>query len=194
MSKKDDGEWSYTAGQRPYRVRVYERKGSSNIYSAVWDPEAGKERRKSLKHGDRDKAISWADKRAGELREQAPGQDSAEVAAREPTAGRVLSLYRGHRSPDKSDRVQAADERQAEMWKRVLGADFDLRNLGAREWDRFMRQRRSGAIDARGNPVPEGERTKVTLRTLERDGRFLRAVCKWALNWPNQNNPRAFDT
>lgn len=181
MSKDDDGRWSYSAGHPPHTVRVYERKGSPNIYSAVWDPDTGREIKKSLGHGDRERAKEWADDKAPELRK---GQDGLRRGI--PTARRVLKLYRKHRSPDKSERVQAADERQAEMWRRFLGPDFDLRKLSRREWDSFIRKRRSGEIDGRarrkGDPdFVDGD--GVGNRTLERDLRFLRAVCRWAMDF-----------
>lgn len=208
MSKQEDGKeqegrWSYSVGEPPHTVRVFERKGSPNLYLAVWDRHAnggaGKEIKRSLGHADRKRAKQKARDVEAELRE---GSDDFKGGV--PTVAHVFKLYRQHRTPDKSERVQAADERQATMWRRFLGAGFDLRNLSRREWDRFIRERRSGAISPRGEHVPEtapcpacegdgcqrceevGEidpRTPVSDRTIERDLRFLRAVCRWACDF-----------
>lgn len=195
------GKWSYSAGEYGATVRVYERTPGGMIYAATADGDGG-EIRRSLGHRDKDKAKSYADREAAKLRE---GLDT--LRGPRPTVARVLKLYLRHRTPDKSENVQKADRRQAELWQRVLGQKADLSKLSRREWDAFLRDRRSGAIDARGNPVPdtadcpacegageptcgrcegEGEidpRTPVSDRTVERDLRFLRAVCRWATEY-----------
>lgn len=197
--------WSRTVGTPPHTVRVYERGVGGVLYAATWDPSArggkGGERRVSLKHRDKQRALEWAEDQARELKE---GTD--ELRGDRPTLKRVLSFYRRHRSPDKSEAVQKEDERMAEMFRRVMGDDFDLRHLSRREWDGFIRQRRSGAIDPRGRPVPEdapcprckaedptcercegtgriNPRKPVSDRTVERDLRLLRAVCRWACDF-----------
>lgn len=202
MSGGDDGEsrWSYTAGRRPYRVRVYERADRSNLYIAVWDPEEGVVKR-SLGHDDRERAKDRADELAPKIRAGAERLAEEENAA---TLRHVFRLYRRHKVPDKSEAVQAGDERRMKRWTRFLGADFDLEELSVREWDDFKRKRRSGEIDASGEPVPAsrscpdcgGEgcpecdgsgkvdpRRPVGDRTVEKDLRFLRSVCNWARNF-----------
>ncbi len=68
------------------------------------------------------------------------------------------------------------------MWIRVLGPDFDLSKLSRRQWGTFIRLRRTGAIDPRGNPN-EKKRKPVGDRTIERDLCFLRALCRWACDF-----------
>jgi integrase len=187
MAKGSDARkgsrWSYSAGRPPYTVRVFERKGSPNIYCAVWDDAAGQEVKWSLKHDDREKAKDYADERAVKLRRGAE-EKAREAGEPNRTVGRILDLYLEHRTPDKgSASSRKGDKRRAQLWKNVLGPGFDLPDLSRREWDPFLRKRRSGAIDARGRPVPEKERTPVGDRTLELDCRFLRAVCNWAMGW-----------
>lgn len=181
------GRWSYTAGHPPHTVRVYERKGSPNLYVAVWDPAArggrGGEVKRSLKHGDREKAKAYADELAPKLRE---GAD--DVGGEGSTVERVFSLYRRHRVPDKSEAVQAGDRRRMGRWRRRLGPDFDLSKLSRREWDRYRRKRASGAMDARGRDVPrEEDHRPVGARTVEKDLRFLRSVCRWALDFRDEH-------
>ena len=52
----------------------------------------------------------------------------------------------------------------------------DPYKLSMGEWERFIDARRSGAIDARGNAVPSGERRPVRDRTVEEDCLWLRQV------------------
>lgn len=175
------GRWSYSAGHPPHTVRVYERKDSPNIYLATWDAENEREVKRSLGHADRERAKELADDLAPQLRDGTPAPGTGSSTDR--TVGRVLRLYLQHRTPDKGAYSQKADRRHAELWKRVLGSDFHLPDLSRREWDRFKRQRRTGAIDARGQRVPETKRKEKGARTVEKDCRFLRAVARWAMEW-----------
>jgi integrase len=47
----------------------------------------------------------------------------------------------------------------------------------------FIERRRSGAIDARGNPVSKEHRRPVRTRTIEVDLRFLLAALRWGTTW-----------
>lgn len=200
--------WSYTAGSRPYSVRVYERREGGNLYIAAWDPTArggeGGEIRRSLGHKDREKAKAYAEEQAAKLRKR-----RQDAFGKRPTVRRVFRLYLRERTPDKSEAIQRADRRQLEAFQRFLGPDFDLSNLSRREWDRYSRERQSGAIDPRGHQVPEeapcaeceGDgcpdpgcercegtgtvhpRSPVGPRTTAKDLKTLRAVCRWATEY-----------
>ncbi|MEE9244841.1 MAG: hypothetical protein V3U63_01460 [Gemmatimonadota bacterium] len=101
-----------------------------------------------------------------------------------PTALRVFQLYRAYRTPDKVQTNRAEDERQLKMWLRVLGPDFDLSKLSRREWDGFLRRRRSGEIDSYGRYVADPEKRRlVRERPVEKSLTFLRSVCRWATNF-----------
>ena len=58
------------------------------------------------------------------------------------------------------------------MFLRFFGRDRKAAILSQRDWDRFIRERRSGQVGASGRPVSD--------RTIERDLRFLLAVLNWA--------------
>ncbi|MGH9321462.1 MAG: hypothetical protein ACRD3V_16450, partial [Vicinamibacteria bacterium] len=185
MAKRDGRKgkrWSYTAGHYPFCVRVYERKRGGLLYIAAHDPTLrnghGGERRKSLEHCDKEAAIEYADEQARKLRK---GDDRLMVPT--PTVGRVLQLYEDHRTPEKGVRQQLEDARQIDLWTAVIGEGFDLSRFSRREWDRFIRERRSGSIDGRGVPVPEDDRRKVGDRVIQKDLGFLGAVCRWASEW-----------
>ena len=70
--------WSYTAGERPYQVTVYERVAGGPISVRIWDPRLrggkGQMVRRSLKHNDREKAREYAG-RPGEQAGEGTGRD-----------------------------------------------------------------------------------------------------------------------
>ncbi len=69
------------------------------------------------------------------------------------------------------------------MWARFLGPQKDLSKLIQREWEGFIDARRSGAINARGNRVPDAERKPVRDRAVEYDLNWLKWVINWATRW-----------
>lgn len=196
MSRRDGRKgkrWSYTAGRYPYSVRVYERTAGGNIYVAAYDPTLrdgeGGERRRSLGHKDRESAMEYADEEAAKLRR---GVDDLLRAS--PTARRILRAYLKHRSPDKGEAKQKEDDRQAELWEAFLGSEFDLSRLSRREWDEFIRRRRSGELSPRGEIVSDPEKRRpVGDRTIAKDLIFLRAVCRWACDWRDNSGRLLLD-
>ena len=74
----------------------------------------------------------------------------------------------------------------------MLGSDFDLSKLSRREWDKVVRQRRSGAIDGRGRPIVK-DRRKVSDRTVQRDLVSLRSVCRWATEYRDDSGRLLLD-
>ena len=117
------------------------------------------------------------------------------------TLAQVFALYLEHRTPRKSATEQKADKRREELWTRVLGKTKDPYKLSMGEWERFIDARSSGAIDARGNAMPIGERRPVRDRTIEEDCLWLRQVFAWAARWRTgsdnylmrENPARGFD-
>ena len=95
----------------------------------------------------------------------------------------VLSAYLKHRTPRKSARERRTDERRAEMWTRVLGAEIDPHLLSMSAWEAFIDARSCGAVDARGSRVAAGRRRHVGPRTVEADCQWLRWVFNWATRW-----------
>lgn len=183
--RKRRRRWSYSAGSYPATIRVYERTRGGVLYIAAWDPQArngrGGEIKRSLDHRDKYEAKRYAEEQAAKLR-----QGIDEIHAARPTADRIFRLYRAHRTPDKSPKGQQEDGRQIDMWLNVLGADFDLSKLSRREWDAFIRRRRSGEIDARGCAVPNPKTKKrrtVRDRVVGKDLGFLQTVCRWATDF-----------
>lgn len=171
-------------------MRVYRRTKDGPLYVATYDPTlrggTGGDRRCSLGHQDEQAAKAYADELTKELRR------SNGRIPETPTAGRIFDLYKEHRTPDKCHETQKEDARQHELWTRMLGSDFDLSKLSRREWDKVVRQRRSGAIDGRGRPVVK-DRRKVSDRTVQSDLVSLRSVCRWATEYRDDSGRLLLD-
>lgn len=201
--KKKPDRWSYAVGEPGDTVTVFERRPGGPLYVRIPDPSySGGYRRESLKHRDRDKAKAYAAEQHAKLLN---GLEALQEG-RTPWA-RLFAAYQRHRTPKKGATEQKADARRIKMWTRVLGAESDPLEITLREWETFIEDRGSGAIDARAHPVPESApcpvcsptivpecttcggtggvnpRTPVRTRTVERDLVFLNAVCNWAAKW-----------
>lgn len=195
MSTQEE-KWSHTEGERPNTVTVSERRRGGPVYVKVWDSGAGKYVRRSLKFKVRDEdgdlipeAVEKAETYAMEQalkRKKGRGEPWTDTV----TLAKVFAEYERRRTPKKSERVQAADRRCIEMWTRLLGADTDPHDVGLDEWENALEPRKSGRVDARGNSVPEGERSPVGNRVVEKDGRWLHAVFRWASRHRWKRGPR----
>ncbi len=168
--------WSHTAGRRPYRVRVYERVRRGPLYCSVYGGSG--EIRRSLGHRDRDAAISYAERESQKLRAGLAGQHT-----QCPTLGRGFALYREHRTIEKGAASRQEDDRQMEMWTRLLGASCDLSELSRGRLDEFVRLRSSGRIGPRGNLAQPNQAKPVRTRVVQKDLVFLRSVCHWLTGW-----------
>ena len=72
MSKRG-AKWSYSAGEKPFTIVVYERELGGTLYGRVWDPtksrgkKKGDWKRKSLGHRDKEQAKGYALEQAARL-------------------------------------------------------------------------------------------------------------------------------
>jgi hypothetical protein len=166
--------WRFSTGQRGQSVTVEERMPGGALQGRVWSPDAGKYVRVSLGHRDRDRARRWAIEQAAKLQD-----DEDTFTSERVTWARVFAEYEAKKTPTKTRRERREDGRRFEMWSRRIGSqspyEFDVT-----DWDSFMHERKTGAIDPRGNPVPEGERADVRSRSIHGDLAWLRSVAYWA--------------
>ena len=180
MGKK--APWSFAAGEKGETVTVYERYPGSVLYARAYDRGlqngAGGYRRLSLKHRDKERAKTYALDQAAKLR-----QGYNELTEGKVKLSRVLGLYLAYRTPRKSESEQDADARRAKLWTRVLGASKDPHLISLAEWERFIDQRTSGAIDGLGVPIEEKKRKTVRPRTVQHDCQWLRWALNWATTW-----------
>ena len=112
-------QWSYSAGDRPNTVTVYEREPGGIIYARVWNPTGRSGRgswiRRSLKHRDRTRAKDYALEQAAALRK---GED--ELSRGRVTLAQVFALYEGHRTPRKSKGERKEDARRIDIIRRAV--------------------------------------------------------------------------
>lgn len=174
--------WNFAAGEKGCTVTVYEREPGGLLYARAFDPTLaggkGGYRRLSLGHRDRERAKTYALEQAAKLR-----QGRNELAEGKVTLSKVFALYLAYRTPRKSESEQEADKRRASLWKQVLGPNKDPRLIRLAEWERFIDERTSGAINGLGLPVAEDERKPVRARTVQHDCQWLRWALNWASNW-----------
>ncbi len=181
----DQKRWRYTAGTRPYRVAVLELIVGGVLNARRWLLGEGRFVHWSLGHRDRARAIEYAETLARQLREGAEA-----VSAGHTTITRAFRLYRANRSVRKKPATQKEDERRSEMWLYYLPDGFLVEAFSFAIADGFVYDRHTGAIDARGRPVPPEFQRPVSLRAVEADLRGLKAVFNWAITWKTPDGRR----
>lgn len=172
--------WSYKAGEKGRnRVRAYEKASSGTIYLEFYerDPETGERKRSRVctHHRDRDKAKKQADQLAAQFASDPPEHE------RETTLRELFDRYEERRSPQVSERRQRFHERISELFCRYYGWEREAESLNRADWDEFIADRGSGAIDQRGNAVPQEKREARKPATVKRDLQGLRAVLNWGV-------------
>ena len=172
MTRSRRQRWSHQVGPYGCRVSVFE-----EVNGVIYARESGAGPR-SLGHRSRERAKVWARERQARL---ALGLEDANSPA--PTVRRVIELYMAHHSPVRTSTTRAEDRRRQELWEAVLGSTKDLDKLTRGEWERFARERATGAIDGRGRSVPYAIRRSVRARTVGGDQEWLRSVILWAMTW-----------
>jgi integrase len=178
-AKRRKKAWSASEGPYGARVRVFQDPKSRKIYGEMRDASVPCGYRcVSLKHDDRDRAVKWAKEQVAQLE-----RGAFEARSQVPTVSRVLALYLKHQSPLKVKSEQKADERRAKLWTRVLNATKDLSKLSLKEWNAFVEARKTGAINAQGEPVALDDRESVRAATTAADLIFLISVVNWAVKW-----------
>jgi hypothetical protein len=174
-------KWVYSAGSRPNTVTVFERERGGMIYARAWNASARRFHRVSLGHRDKARARRYAIDEAAKLQ-----QGDATIGDTKLKLAVLFALYEQHRTPKKSPAHQEEDRRRIELFIRLLG-NIDPHKLTLQQWEAFIEARSSGAIDPRGNPVPEEKRRARRARAVEIDLRWLKAVLNWANKWKLEN-------
>lgn len=172
--------WSYSAGERGRnRVRAYEDAARGSIFFEFYesDPSTGKVRRVRLAagHNDRTAAKSKADELAAAFSKPERARTHA------VTLGALFDIYLREVTPTKGESTRAHDVRTAAMFERCFGADRKVSTLNRRDWDRFIQERRHGALRHRGRWGKKKAATHgVRDRQIAYDLKFLLAVLNWA--------------
>jgi integrase len=169
--------WSYKAGEKGRnRVRVYFDAPRNVIFAEFYERVAqnGGERRcrVSLSHRDREAAKQYAEDLAARFR-----KEGIPVRAPELTLETLFDIYEREVTPFKSDGKQAHDRRARRLFERCWGRETVVTTLDRRDWDRFIRDRRSGKLKPPGGYHKGGVRD----RQIEYDLRYVVAVCNWGV-------------
>ena len=171
--------WSFSTGERGVnKVRAFTHPKTGTLYLEFSERGAvqtgartrPKVVRVALGHRDREQAKAKAEELSAKLRlneRPTPAQ---------LTLGALFDNYLSEVTPAKGVSKQRHDARCAELFRRAFGAAREARSLSRREWDRFIRERRSGVLR------PAGVKTKRTVgdRIVGYDLRWLLAVLTWA--------------
>ena len=142
----------------------------TGLYQIEWR-DNGRRLTRSLGHRDWTRAKKQADEfAAGFAGPDLNGEAEAEPAPL--TLGRLFEIYGEEVTPTKAEGTQQSDRTTTAMFLQFFGRDRDPSTLSRRDWDRFIRERRSGRIGISGRPVSN--------RTIAWDLTFLMAVLNWA--------------
>ena len=170
MARTKRSRRSYGAGEwGRNRVRVFP-DPKTGLYQIEWR-ENGRRLTRSLKHRDWGRAKRQADEAAAGLAVHEP-KSKAEAEPEPLTLGRLFDIYAEEVTPTKADTSRRYDRTAMRMFLGFFGKDRDPATLSQRDWDRFIRARRSGRVGPSGKSVSD--------RTIECDLRFLIAVLNWA--------------
>ena len=170
MARTKRSRRSYGAGEwGRNRVRVFP-DAKTGLYQIEWR-ENGRRLTRSLGHRD----WVWAKRQADEFAAGfvAPDLNGKAEAEPEPlTLEKLFEIYGEEVTPTKAETSQRSDRAATRMFLRFFGRGRSPETLSQRDWDRFIRARRSGKVGPSGRPVSN--------RTIEHDLKFLIAVLNWA--------------
>lgn len=183
--------WSYSTGERGRnRVRAFEHPKTGGLFLEFAD--GLKRKRVALGHRDREAAKAKAEELAAALRRGYAPQLAA------PTLATLFDNYLREVTPQKGSSKQAHDHRAARLFLECFGGSRKAASLNRRDWDGFIRWRRSRNDPREGRASSEPVRNRV----IEYDLKFLHAVLNWAvacgfldrnplkgLPWPRETAP-----
>ncbi|MXX55698.1 MAG: phage integrase family protein [Gemmatimonadetes bacterium] len=168
MARTKRSRRSYGAGEwGRNRVRVFPDL-KTGLFQVEWR-ENGRRLTRSLGHRDWTRAKRQADEFAAGF---ASPDLNGKVEAEPLDLGTLFDIYGEEVTPTKTRHSRLHDRTTTKMFLRFFGRDRDPATLSQRDWDRFIRERRSGRIGPSGRPVSD--------RTIEHDLKFLIAVLNWA--------------
>ncbi len=170
MARTKRSRRGYSAGEwGRNRVRVFP-DPKTGMYQIEWR-EDGRRLARSLKHRDWSRAKRQADKvAAGFAVRELNGK--AEPEPEPLTLGTLFEIYGEEVTPTKAESSQKYDRGTMRMFLKFFGGHRRPDTLSQRDWDRFIRARRSGKAGRSGRPVGN--------RTIQQDLKLLIAILNWA--------------
>lgn len=158
------GEWGRN------RVRVFP-DPRTGVIQIEWR-ENGRRITRSLGHRDWNRAKIQADEvaAAGPIRPR--HRHRARATPKPLTLKRLFDIYGEEVTATKAEATQRRDAACTRMFLRLFGGDRHPATLSQRDWDRFIRERRSGRVGLSGKPASN--------TTIAADLAFLTMVLNWA--------------
>jgi hypothetical protein len=180
MAKK---RWVFKTGPHGSKVTVEERKFGGAVRLKSYDSTSGGYVTRSLRFSVRDaegKLIEEAVERAkGAAADLSTALIKGEAILREATMQELIRRFRRDELPGMTGRHRKAVARELTLIETFFGKEFHVERLSPREWNALTRQRETGAIDAKGSPVPSAKRQQVGARTVAITLKTLRQLCRW---------------
>ena len=119
---------------------------------------------------DREAAKAKAEELAAAFRKEEPPRTA------DCTLATLFDMYDREVTPSKALTTQRHDRRAAKLFLRAFGSNRLIKTLSRRDWDAFIRERRSGSLRPPGVKVAQ----PVGDRIIEQDLRWMLAVLNWA--------------
>jgi integrase len=156
-------------------VRAFEDVSRGAIFLEFYDrtPITGQrvKQRVSVKHADREKAKAQAEELAAKLR------TAGFRKLTEPTLAELFDIYVREVTPAKGAQKQKHDKRAIALFIACFGGDREPSSLNRRDWDRFISQRRCGAL----RPPGIKKAKAVGEQIIAYDLKCLTAILNWAV-------------
>lgn len=169
-SRRRKGAKSYSTGEKGInRVRLFSRARGGKLLLSYQDESV--KRYITVGHEDWERAKEQADKLALALRQhETPSSGVLTLKA-------LFDRYECEVTASKSPAKQEHDRRTRALFENCWGGSAHVSELDRRDWDRWITQRRCGALRCPGD---SRKKAGVRDRVVEYDLRFLMAVCNWA--------------
>lgn len=158
--------WSFTVGERGHRVVAYERAPGGPLWLRWWTPATptapGRWRYRALKHSDRPQAEETARRVAGQLLAATLAAESGRT-----TLAEVFAAYEADVARYAKGDGPAEARRRLAVWTHFLGASRDVATIDGPTLDRYVRERRAGALVV-PNPAAEGKPYRLAAQPSNR--------------------------
>lgn len=177
--QKGASRWSWSTGERGVnKVRLYEHAVSGVLYvewyEARQDDRGRLRRAQKLAHQDHKRAKAEALELSARLLRGEVERREVKATQRGPlTLGTLIDNYLSEVTPAKV--TARHDRRAAKLFLALWGRHRVVKSLSERDWQEFIRRRRSGELA----PAGKGNRGTVRDRVIQQDLKFLRAMLNW---------------
>jgi integrase len=169
--------WSLLVGEVGHGVVVFERRPNGPLHIRWWVPQVGETpgqwKWRGLKHNDREQATKTAREIAAQLM-----ASTLAAAAGRATLADVLAVYHADVAKHTKGQGPKESERRAAIWTTFLGATRNVLTLDHPTIDRFVRDRRAGAIQPPDVTLPKDVGNTAIARDLEYLRAALNHACK----------------